>query len=131
MKNAKHASQWENTLASYAYPTIGALSVQHVDTVLVCKVLEPIWTIKPETANRVRSRIETILDWAKSRSLREGENPARWRGHLQYQLPKRSKVRRVRYHPALPFTRLQEFILLLREQEGVSKTAPCISHCFA
>jgi integrase len=122
-KNAKHASQWENTLASYAYPFIGDLSVQQIDTVLVCKVLEPIWTIKPETANRIRSRIETVLDWAKARGLREGENPARWRGHLQYQLPKRSKVRRVRHHPALPFADLPDFISELREQRGVAATA--------
>jgi integrase len=86
-------------------------------------VLEPIWRIKPETAGRVRGRIEVILDWAKSRGLRQGENPARWRGHLQYQLPARSKVRRVKHHPALPYAELPGFMAELREQEGVGARA--------
>lgn len=90
-KVTKHALLWENTLSTYAHPVIGKVSVQAVDTAFVLKILEPIWTAKPETAGRVRGRIEAILDWAKSRGLREGENPARWRGHLQYQLPARSE----------------------------------------
>jgi integrase len=102
---------------------IGKISVQAVDTGLVLKVLEPIWRIKPETAGRVRGRIEVILDWAKSRGLRQGENPARWRGHLQYQLPARSKVRRVKHHPALPYAELPGFMAELREQEGVGARA--------
>jgi integrase len=122
-KNPKHAPLWENTLAAYAEPVIGKISVQAVDTGLVLKVLEPIWRIKPETAGRVRGRIEVILDWAKSRGLRQGENPARWRGHLQYQLPARSKVRRVKHHPALPYAELPGFMAELREQEGVGARA--------
>src|SRR5262245_26534035 len=78
-KNAKHAAQWEATLATYAEPVIGALSVQAVDISLVLKVIEPLWTTKPETASRVRGRIESILDWATAREYRQGENPARWR----------------------------------------------------
>jgi hypothetical protein len=79
-RNGKHAGQWGATLATYAYPVIGALPVQAVDTALVLKVLEPIWTAKPETAGRLRGRLESILDSAKIRGYRDGENPARWRG---------------------------------------------------
>jgi integrase len=122
-KNPKHALLWENTLATYAEPAIGKISVQAVDTGLVLRVLEPIWRTKPETAGRVRGRIEVILDWAKSRGLRQGENPARWRGHLQYQLPARSKVRRVKHHPALPYAELPGFMAELREQEGIGARA--------
>lgn len=122
-KGAKHAGLWENTLKTYAYPVIGKISVQAVDTDLVLKVLEPIWTKKPETASRVRGRIEVILDWAKSRGLRQGENPARWRGHLQFQLPARSKVRRVEHHAALPYADLPGFMAELRKQEGIGARA--------
>jgi len=90
-RNGKHASQWEATLATYAEPVIGKLSVQAIDTALVLKVLEPIWTEKPETAGRVRGRMESILDWAKVRGYRMGENPARWKGHLDHLLPARGK----------------------------------------
>jgi integrase len=122
-KNPKHTPLWENTLAAYAEPVIGKISVQAIDTGLVLRVLEPIWRTKPETAGRVRGRIEVILDWAKSRGLRQGENPARWRGHLQYQLPARSKVRRVKHHPALPYAELPCFMAKLREQEGIGARA--------
>jgi integrase len=122
-KAAKHAGLWENTLVTYAYPVIGKVSVQAVDTGLVLKILEPIWSTKPETAGRVRGRIEAVLDWAKSRGLRRGENPARWRGHLQYQLPARSKVRRVKHHAALPYADLPAFMVALREQDGIGARA--------
>ncbi len=122
-KKAKHALLWENTLKTYAYPVMGKVSVQAIDTALVLKVLEPIWTAKPETAGRVRGRIEAILDWAKSRGLRQGENPARWRGHLQYQLPAQSKVRRVEHHPALPYAELPDFMRKLREEVGIGAQA--------
>jgi hypothetical protein len=101
-RNEKHASQWENTLTTYAEPVLGVLSIQAIDTNLVLKVLEPIWKTKPETASRVRGRIEAILDWAKVRGLRQGENSARWRGHLDHLLPAKAKVRRVKHHAALP-----------------------------
>src|SRR5262249_17315144 len=102
-RNGKHATQWEATFATYAEPVTGALSVQAVDTALVLKVIEPIWTTKPETAGRVRGRIESILDWAKVRGYRTGENPARWRGHLDKLLPARSKVQKVTHHAAMPY----------------------------
>lgn len=122
-RNAKHAGQWENTLSTYAEPVIGALSIQSIDTTLVLKVLEPIWKAKSETASRLRGRIEAILDWAKVRGLRQGENPARWRGHLDHLLPARSKVRRVKHHAALPYSELPNFILQLRAQERVAARA--------
>src|SRR5262245_11181915 len=122
-RSAKHAWQWENTLARNAEPVLGALSIQAIDTGLVMKVLEPIWSTKPETASRLRGRIEAVLDWAKSRSLRQGENPARWRGHLQYQLPARSKLQPVRHHAALPYAELPDFMSKLRARTGTSARA--------
>jgi integrase len=122
-RNPKHAAQWQATLATYAEPVIGGLSVQTIDTALVLKVLEPIWTTKPETAGRVRGSIESILDWAKVRGYRAGENPARWRGHLDKLLPPRSKVQRVEHHAALPYAELPGFLVSLREQEGIAARA--------
>lgn len=122
-RNAAHASQWENTLRAYAYPHIGALSVQAIDTSLVMGVLEPIWTAKPETASRLRGRIETILNWAKVRGYRDGENPARWKGHLDHLLPAKNKVRRVQHHAAMPYGQLPDFMAGLREQDGIGARA--------
>src|SRR5262249_34850218 len=85
-KNAKHREQWRSTLKQYVYPVIGALPVQSIDTAMVLKILQPIWRGKTETASRIRGRIETILDYAKAHKYREGDNPARWRGHLQLML---------------------------------------------
>jgi integrase len=117
-KNAKHAAQWSATLATYAYPVFGNLSVADVDVALVHKVLEPIWTIKPETATRLRGRIESIIDWATTRGYRTGENPARWRGHLENLFPARSKVRKVQHHAALPYSEIAEFMSALAQQPG-------------
>jgi integrase len=122
-RNAKHAAQWEATLATYADPIIGALPVQAIDMALVLKVIEPIWTEKPETAGRLRGRLESILDWARVRGYREGENPARWRGHLDKALPARSKVRKVKHHAALAYAELPRFLEKLREQEGTAARA--------
>lgn len=122
-RNGKHVGQWGATLSTYAYPVIGALPVQVVDTGLVLKVLEPIWTAKPETAGRLRGRLESILDSAKARGYRDGENPARWRGHLDKLLPARSKVRAVEHHAALPYAELPAFLARLRELEGVAARA--------
>jgi integrase len=122
-RSAKHIAQWEATLATYTEPVIGSLSVQAIDTALVLKVVEPIWTMKPETAGRVRGRIESILDWAKARGYRAGENPARWRGHLDKLLPALSKVRRVAHHAALPYAELSGFLIALREQGGIAARA--------
>jgi integrase len=122
-KNAKHAQQWRNTLTTYVYPVFGAASVQSVDTDMVMRVLEPIWKQKTETASRIRGRIERVLDWAKARRHRTGENPALWRGHLDQLLPKRSKVRKVRHHPALPYKQVGTFMAELRQQAGIAASA--------
>jgi integrase len=121
--NEQHARQWPKSLEAYAYPVLGALSVQAIDTGLVLRVLEPIWRVKPETASRVRARIEAILDWAKTRGYRAGENPARWRGHLENLLPARAKVRKVKHHAALPYADIASFMATLRQQETVSARA--------
>ncbi len=94
-RSEKHAEQWTATLTRYAFPVIGELPVAAIETAHVLKILEPIWATRTETASRVRGRIESILDWAKARHHREGENPARWRGHLDKLLPPRSRVQRV------------------------------------
>ncbi len=122
-RNPKHAAQWPATLGAYAYPHFGSLPVQAVDVGLVMKAVEPIWTEKPETASRVRGRIESVLDWATARGYRQGENPARWRGHLENLLPPRSKVRRVEHHAALPYGEIAAFMAELRQQEGVGARA--------
>lgn len=122
-RNKKHAEQWRSTLKTYAEPVIGRLPIQAVDLGLVMKVLEPIWTVKPETASRVRGRIESVLDWAAARGLRQGDNPARWRGRLESLLPARAKVRRVVHHPALPFAEVGAFTAALREQPGTATLA--------
>jgi integrase len=122
-RNEKHAAQWLATLNAYVYQHLGGLSVQAVDVAVVMKVLEPIWNEKPETASRVRGRIESILDWAIARGYRRGENPARWRGHLENLLPKRSKVRRIEHHAALPYSELGAFMAELRRQEAVGARA--------
>jgi len=119
-QNVKHASQWRNTLKTYAYPFIGDLSIQAVDTGLVMKALEPIWKEKSETASRVRGRIEAVLDWGSARGIREGENPARWRGHLDKLLPAPSKVRKVKHHAALPYSEISTFMDELRQRDAIS-----------
>lgn len=122
-RNAKHAQQWENTLATYVYPVFGDSPVAMVDDAQVLEVLTPIWTTKTETAKRIQGRIENILDAAKARKLRAGENPARWRGHLDKLLPKPSKVAAVKHHPALPYNQMATFLPKLREVQGVSALA--------
>jgi integrase len=122
-RNVKHRQQWHNTLATYAGPIIGNLPVDAIDTGLMMQILQPIWTGKNETASRVRGRIETILDWAKVSGHRSGENPARWRGHLDHLLPARSKVHKVEHHPALPYEQIPEFMAELRRQEGLATKA--------
>jgi integrase len=122
-RNARHAAQWPATLDAYVYPVFGSLPVQAIDVGLVLSAIEPIWTMKPETASRVRGRIESVLDWATARGYRVGENPARWRGHLENLLPKKSKVRRVEHYAALPYAEIAEFMVGLRQQEGVAARA--------
>lgn len=122
-RNSKHAAQWTSSLTTYAYPAIGNVSVAAVDTPLIMKVLEPIWTIKTETASRVRGRVETILDWARVRKYRSGENPALWKGHLDHLLPARGKVQKAGHHAALPYDQMGTFMKALRNEDGVSARA--------
>ncbi len=122
-RNAKHGAQWTATLETYAYPVFGELPVQAVDTALVMKALEPIWATKTETASRLRGRIESVLDWATVREFRRGDNPARWRGHLENLLPARTKVQKVEHHPALPYGQVGAFMAAVRGQDGVAARA--------
>lgn len=119
-RNAKHRQQWSNTLSTYVHPVIGSLPVAEIDTGLVLKILLPIWNSKPETASRLRGRIELILDWAKVAGYRDGPNPAAWRGHLEHSLPARSKVRAVEHHAALPYGEMPAFMASLRERQSTS-----------
>lgn len=117
-KSPKHAQQWENTLATYAYPVFGDLPVAAVDEALVLKVLMPIWETKTETATRLRGRIEAVLDWATFSKFRHGENPARWKGHLENPLAKPNKAAKVKHHAALPYAEMGPFMAELRTREG-------------
>lgn len=122
-KNPKHRQQWRNTLETYACPVIGSLPVAEVDTGLVLQVLEPIWKDKTETATRLRGRIESVLAWATTRGYRQGENPARWRGHLDNLLAKPAKLKAVEHHAALPYKELNDFMTKLAGMEGISARA--------
>lgn len=122
-KNAKHAEQWTQTIATYALPILGSLPVSAIDLPLVRKVLDPIWTTKNETASRVRQRLESILDWATVSGYRAGENPARWKGHLDHLLPKPSKVQSEKHHAALPYDQMGAFVLDLHAQQGIGALA--------
>jgi len=126
-RSQKHAAQWPSTLEAYAYPIIGALPVGVIDTALVMKVLEPLWHTKTVTADRVRGRIEIVLDWATVSGFRTGDNPARWRGHLEHLLPAPRKVAPVKHHPALPYTEIGAFMAELRKQESI--TARALEFC--
>jgi integrase len=121
--NPKHIEQWRNTLKNVAGPIFGHLPVDQVDTALVMRCIEPLWTAKTETASRLRGRIESVLDWATVRGYRGGDNPARWRGHLDKLLPRPSLVARVKHHPALPYTEVGAFMQQLREDAGVASRA--------
>ncbi len=121
--DSKHRQQWGTTLTTYAYPHMGDLPVAAVGTAHVLAALEPIWRTKPETAVRVRGRIEAVLDYAKTREWRDGENPARWRGHLSNLLPARGKVAPVEHHAALPWREIGAFMAALRHQAGVAARA--------
>lgn len=122
-KNAKHAAQWTSTLEAYVFPKIGAVQVAKIETADVISTLTPIWATKPETANRVRQRIEAVIDYASALGIRSGDNPARWRGHLDHLLPKPKKVRAVKHHPALPHAQIADFMADLAKREGVAARA--------
>jgi integrase len=122
-KNAKHAGQWQATLSAYASPIFGSMPVSQVDTPDVLKALADIWTEKTETATRLRGRIEKVLDWARVAGYRTGENPARWRGHLQLSLAAPKKSKKVAHHPALPWQQIGDFMSDLRKREGMAARA--------
>jgi integrase len=122
-KNAKHRAQWRSTLETYAYPVIGDLSVDDIATGHIVRVLQPIWKDKPETASRVRGRIEKVLGWATVRGFRSGDNPARWRGHLQELFAAKTKLRPVNHHAALPYTDVPAFVAELRGRDSLSARA--------
>jgi integrase len=122
-KNAKHHQQWVNTLTTYAFPVIGKTPVSEIETAQVLKILKPIWTTKTETATRVRTRIELVLDYAEALKLRSGSNPARWRGHLATILPNAAKIRKIEHHPALPYDELQPFMGILSVTNGIGARA--------
>lgn len=122
-RNAKHRAQWSATLTAYAYPVIGGSPVDEVGTDDVLRCLQPIWTEKPETAARVRGRIEAVIDYGMARGWRTAPNPARWRGHLSNLLPRRSKVARVQHHAALPWQEMAGFMVELRKRPGTAARA--------
>jgi integrase len=119
-KNQKHLTQWQNTLTTYAYPVIGELSVQEINVQNVLAIIDPIWHTKTETANRVRQRIELVIDWATAMGFREGANPAQWRGHIEKLLPRPSKVKPVVHHSALPYQDMPEFFTQLQSIETMA-----------
>lgn len=123
-KNPKHAQQWENTIATYATPFIGKRLINSLTTADIKAVLTPIWTEKNETAARLRGRIESIIDWASAHEMRTGDNPARWKGHLEHLLANSTPENRAEeHHAAIPYADIPQFILDLDEQEGVSRWA--------
>lgn len=124
-KNAKHVAQWSATLTTYASPVVGTMQVRDIELSHVVKILEKddFWTTKTETASRVRGRIEAVLDWATVRGYRKGENPARWKGHLDKVLAAPKKVQKVEHHAALPVDEIGAFMRDLREREGIAARA--------
>jgi integrase len=120
-RSAKHAAQWTSTLRTYVYPVFGDLPVRQIDRVLVIEVIDPIWLKKPETARRIRGRIEAIMDFAIARGWRgEGDNPAR-RGPLVRGLSKQTN--KVKHHAALPYTEIGSFMVHLRKEKGTAAAA--------
>src|SRR5262245_9632085 len=122
-RHPKHHQQWTNSLARHVSPAFGDVPVGSVDIGMITNVLEPLWAKTPETASRIRGRIESILDWAKVRGFREGENPARWRGHLSNLLPRPSNVRAASHYAALPYAEIGAFMSELRSHGGVAAAA--------
>ena len=118
-KSQKHTAQWKNTLVTYAFPKIGSMPVDSIDTQHILKVLKPIWNTKTETASRVRGRIELILDYAEVQKWRTGSNPARWKGHLKSILPSPQKIVEVKHHKAMPYEELPTFLRDLKQMDGM------------
>jgi integrase len=122
-RNFRHAAEWPRSLRKHVFPVLGSLPVASIDTPLVLKALRPIWERTPETGSRVRGRIESILDWAGAGGLRQGENPARWSGHLEHLLPSPSKTKPAQHHAAMPIAELPAFMATLRAQQGTAARA--------
>lgn len=122
-RNPKHVQQWENTLAAYCYPAIGDLPIASIDTAAILAILGPQWQDKTETLNRLRGRIEAILDYARALKYRDGENPARWRGHLAKLLPARRRVQRIKHHPSMPYAGAPAFYASLTEKATTAAAA--------
>jgi integrase len=120
---AIHVRQWTNTIRDYINPVIGSMPVAAIDTAHVLKVIEPHWKEKTETADRLRARIEAVLNWAKARKLREGENPARWRGHLDHILPSKAKLKKKQHFTAMPHAEIAGFMQELRKLDGMAARA--------
>lgn len=119
-RNPKHVSQWRNTIDTYANPVLGKLSVDMITQTHILEILEPIWNKKTETATRLRGRLERILSWAKVHGYRTGENPARWKDHLEVMLPSPESLGPRRHHPAMPYAQLATFMVDLRQMKGTS-----------
>lgn len=122
-RNPKHKAQWTATLKSYAFPIIGDLDVNDVADAHILQILEPIWPTKTETATRVRGRIENVLDWATAKKYRSGENPARWRGHMDKLLSAPKKTTAVVHHEAVPVDDAPAFLATLQERKGSAARA--------
>ena len=122
-RSEKHMRQWETSLASFVYPVIGSMAVGAIGVADVLRVVTSLWSATPETANRVRNRIELVLDAARARGLRHGDNPARWKGHLDHLLPRRSKMGSVKHFAAINYGEVPAFLAHLREQSGPASSA--------
>lgn len=123
LRNAKHRNQWRSTLKTYAYPVLGEKAVADISVEEVLEVLQPIWMTKNETASRVRQRIEAVLDWSKAMGLRDGENPARWKGNLQQLLPSPNRVQSETPRPAVALDEFATWFRLLRGRNGIAARA--------
>lgn len=122
-KNDKHSQQWSNTLSTYAYPVIGKMKLDEIQTDHILKILQPIWVTKTETATRLRGRIERVLSAATIKNLRTGVNPAQWRGHLELLLPQAKKLKKVKHHAALPYAQVPAFIEQLQGRDALAAMA--------
>jgi integrase len=122
-RNEKHKWQWRATIETHAYPILGKLPVSEIETDDVVRVLRPIWSKIPETASRLRGRIEAVLDYARASGWRTGENPARWKGNLADLLPRPNKLSRLQHQPALPWPRVPAFMQALQRRNGMAADA--------
>jgi integrase len=122
-KNDKHIAQWKSTLQTYASPVLGKMRVDEITIEDILKVLKPIWISKPETASRLRGRIEKVLGWATAMKYRSGENPAAWDGALQHLLPATASIQKVEHHKAVPYEEVPQVMADLRKMSGVGAKA--------